>query len=56
MSFSTALRLWAFFLISATAYTQEPLVIRTGTRMVEMTVIVQDAKGNPVTDLTRGNR
>jgi VWFA-related protein len=39
---------------TATAHAQQPpLVIRTDTRMVEMTVVVQDSKNQPVTGLTR---
>lgn len=41
-------------LSAGSAWTQEPaLVIRTSTRLVETTVIVQDDRGRPVTDLTR---
>src|SRR5437879_7256931 len=32
---------------------QEPPVVRVTTRLVQVSVIVQDKKGEPVTDLTR---
>lgn len=40
--------------MAATAWAQDPsLVIRTDSRLVELTVVVQDGKGKPVTNLTR---
>jgi VWFA-related protein len=48
------MRLLVFALAAGAAWSQEPaLTIRTDARLVQMTVVVQDGKGQPVKDLTK---
>jgi len=55
ISVRTALAAALTFVMSAIAQTQPPLTLRTTTQLVQVSVVVRDAHGNPVGDLKQND-